>query len=193
MLAFELGNAVVDTLALHRQEVVVDESVPSRKLYQAVTQIIEDRAATNPEEVSVFYRFMGGDPETSHLKRVIRSAVRDNPQRATELESALSLTVEGRRAGAMAAPQLQSQPASTGGRMPIAAPVRPVAAVRPKPPVRVGDAISRVIFGGFWLVISIVIFSYGITHSFPAVLFSFAAFAYSIYIFRGGRFRFLFW
>lgn len=63
-----------------------------------------------------------------------------------------------------------------------------------------GEYLSRAVFGGFWslltvslLVAGIVGVSRGENAGLLAIGGSLLTGAYSVYIFRGGRFRFLFW
>jgi hypothetical protein len=70
----------------------------------------------------------------------------------------------------------------------------------PAPKIGVGDMISRVIFGGFWALVTLGLFISGMTavakgHAggLLALLAAVLTALYSAYIFRGGRFRMLFW
>jgi hypothetical protein len=70
----------------------------------------------------------------------------------------------------------------------------------PAPKIGVGDMISRVIFGGFWALVTLGLFISGMTavakgHAggLLALLAAVLTTLYSAYIFRGGRFRMLFW
>jgi hypothetical protein len=78
---------------------------------------------------------------------------------------------------------------------------RPLAS-RPAPArkVSVGDAVSRAIFGGFWAIVTLILFISGIAElakghagGLLALLVAALTGLYSAYIFRGGRFRMLFW
>ena len=72
---------------------------------------------------------------------------------------------------------------------------------QPTTPVRAGDMISRAIFGGFWSLVclgSLVAAASGISGGHPGLFFgglvvAILAGLYARYIFRGGRFRILFW
>jgi hypothetical protein len=75
---------------------------------------------------------------------------------------------------------------------------RPASA--PAPKIGVGDMISRVIFGGFWALVTLGLFISGMTAAAKghagglfALLAAVLTALYSAYIFRGGRFRMLFW
>jgi hypothetical protein len=70
----------------------------------------------------------------------------------------------------------------------------------PAPKIGVGDMISRVIFGGFWALVTLGLFISGMTavakghaSGLLALLAAVLTALYSAYIFRGGRFRILFW
>jgi hypothetical protein len=76
----------------------------------------------------------------------------------------------------------------------------PAHAPAPAPKIGVGDMISRVIFGGFWALVTLGLFISGMTavaHGHAggllALLGAVLTALYSAYIFRGGRFRMLFW
>ncbi len=70
----------------------------------------------------------------------------------------------------------------------------------PAQKVGVGDMISRTIFGGFWALVTLGLFISGMAgvakgHAggLLALLVAVLTGLYSAYIFRGGRFRMLFW
>ncbi|GAA1791501.1 hypothetical protein HC028_01060 [Planosporangium flavigriseum] len=70
-----------------------------------------------------------------------------------------------------------------------------------RPAPRAGDIVSRVIFGGFWSVVTVAALIAGIvgfSHGqagvgFGALIVAVLTGLYARYIFRGGRFRILFW
>lgn len=90
----------------------------------------------------------------------------------------------------------EEEPAFAGGQTspgprPAAVPARKIG---------VGDMISRAIFGGFWALVTLGFFISGMTaiakgHAggLLALLGAVLTALYSAYIFRGGRFRMLFW
>jgi hypothetical protein len=78
------------------------------------------------------------------------------------------------------------------------------AVVTPPPAVRqsigAGEVISRVVFGGFWTLVTIgafigglVALSQGSAGGLLAILVAALTGLYAGYIFRGGRFRIMFW
>ncbi len=75
---------------------------------------------------------------------------------------------------------------------PVAAPVAPS--------IGAGEILSRLVFGGFWAVVSLVLLLTSLAtlvHGHPAgllgILLAGLFGLYARYIFRGGRFRILFW
>lgn len=79
----------------------------------------------------------------------------------------------------------------------------PAAAPAPRPapaPIGAGDMLSRIVFGGFWAVVTLGLTLAAITglaagkpQSLLALLAAVLTGLYARYIFRGGRFRMLFW
>ena len=70
----------------------------------------------------------------------------------------------------------------------------------PRSPVGAGDLLSRVIFGGFWAVVTVGLVLGGLAgataghpQALVALLPALLTGIYARYIFRGGRFRILFW
>jgi hypothetical protein len=89
-------------------------------------------------------------------------------------------------------------PEEAAPRLPAQASIRPRPA--PKQGIGVGDAISRTIFGGFWAIVTLALFVGGLAglsqgHAGALLAIPVAGLTglYAAYIFRGGRFRFLFW
>jgi hypothetical protein len=79
---------------------------------------------------------------------------------------------------------------------------RTSASSRPAPvsAIGVGEALSRTVFGGFWAVVTLgllIAALSGVSNGHAGALLAFPAAVltglYSAYIFRGGRFRMLFW
>lgn len=75
--------------------------------------------------------------------------------------------------------------------------MHPVQRTRPS----AGDIVSRVIFGGFWTLVTLAAFGLSMAAfsegkgggGFALLVISVLTGLYAVYIFRGGRFRFLFW
>lgn len=89
-------------------------------------------------------------------------------------------------------------PEETAPRLTAQASTRPRPA--PKRAVGVGEMLSRTIFGGFWAIVTLGLVIGGLAglskgHGGALLAIPVAALTglYSAYIFRGGRFRILFW